>query len=163
MPRSETAGARLLATWQRLAGLPGGRWLFARVIRWTIPYSGSIRPRFESLEAGHARVSVTQHRAIEQHLGSIHAIALANLAELASGAAVITALPFGYRGIVTRLTIDYVKKARGIVTADCAFHVSALGVDNDYDVVVTVVDQRGDAVARAAVRWKIGVVPPRSA
>ena len=70
-----------------------------------IPYTGSTWPRVEQLEPGHARISIRQRRRLEQHLGSIHAIALANVAEFASGAAMSTALPPGHRGIVTRMRL----------------------------------------------------------
>ena len=79
-------GARLLAAWRRLSPLPGGRFVFTMLVRWMIPYTGSTWPRVEQLEPGHARISIKQRRRLEQHLGSIHAIALANVAEFASGA-----------------------------------------------------------------------------
>ena len=97
MPTPPSAGERLLAAWRRLSPLPGGRWLFTLLVRWMIPYTGSTWPRVEQLEPGHARISIRQRRRLEQHLGSIHAIALANVAEFASGAAMSTALPPGHR------------------------------------------------------------------
>jgi acyl-coenzyme A thioesterase PaaI-like protein len=115
----QSTGERLLRLWRRLAPIPGGRWLFALILGRAVPYSGSVSPRIEVLEPGHARVSIRQRRRLEQHLGSIHAIALANAGELASGLALNAALPPGARGIVTAFRMEYRKKARGTITADC--------------------------------------------
>src|SRR5471032_2525765 len=116
MPANDSPGAKLLSLWRRVSPLPGGRWIFTQFVKWMIPYTGSVSPRVETLEPGYARISITQRRRLEQHLGSIHAIALMNVAEFASGASMITALPAGYRGIVTKITIEYFKRARGTVT-----------------------------------------------
>jgi len=160
MPRTESAGSRLLSTWATLSRLPAGRWLFTQVVKWTIPYTGSVNPRVELLEPGHARISITQRRRLEQHLGSIHAIALANVAEFASGAAMLTALPDGWRGIVTKITLEYFKKARGTVIADSRPILPKPLVEGEFDFLSDVHDAAGDLVARATVRWKLGPVPP---
>ena len=163
MPATESPGAKLLSAWRKLSPLPGGRWLFTQLVKWMVPYTGSVSPRMEILEPGYARVSITQRRALEQHLGSIHAIALMNVAEFASGAAMITALPPGYRGIVTKMTIEYFKKARGTVTAESRPTLPDLSIEAEYDFLSEITDQAGDLVARATVRWKLGPVPPKSA
>ena len=74
----------LLSTWRRLRDLPGGPWLFSKILGWTVPYSGSVSPRVHLLEPGHAIASLTERRALRQHFGSVHAVALINIAELAS-------------------------------------------------------------------------------
>jgi len=153
---SRSAGERLLSAWRTLSGLPGGRFLFTCLVRWMIPYTGSVWPRVEVLEPGYARISIRQRRRLEQHLGSIHAIALANVAEFASGAAITTALPAGYRGIVTRMNLEYFKKARGIVTAEARTTLPDLAVEANHDFVSEVRDEAGDVVARAVVTWRLG-------
>jgi len=159
MPRNDSPGARLLSAWRRLSPLPGGRWLFTQLVKWMIPYTGSVSPRVEVLEPGYARISITQRRKLEQHLGSIHAIALMNLAEFASGAAMTTALPPGFRGIVTKISIEYFKKARGTVTAESRPVLPDLSVDGEFDFTSEIKDQAGDVVARATVRWRLGPTP----
>lgn len=156
MPQSPSAGERLLRLWRGLSPLPGGRWLFGLAVKVMIPYTGSVSPRVELLEPGHARISIRQRRRLEQHLGSIHAIALANVAEFASGAAMSTALPQGYRGIVTRFRIEYFKKARGVVTAEARTPLPDLSVAGDHDVATDITDAAGDVVARATATWRLG-------
>ena len=75
----EAVAGRLLTLWRRLEPLPGGKWLFARMLGRSVPYTGSIGARIELLEPGHAQVSLRDHRAVRNHLNCIHAIALANL------------------------------------------------------------------------------------
>lgn len=159
MPPTHSPGERLLGAWRRLAPLPGGRWLFTQLVKRMIPYTGSVSPRVEILEPGHARISIVQRRALENHLGSIHAIALLNVAEFASGAAMTTALPPGYRGIVTKMTVEYLKKARGTVTAESRTILPDLGKEGEHDFTSEITDADGEVVARATVRWKLGPVP----
>jgi acyl-coenzyme A thioesterase PaaI-like protein len=161
LPRPDSPGARLLGAWRRLSPLPGGRWLFTQLVKWMVPYTGSVSPRVETLEPGFARISITQRRRLEQHLGSIHAIALMNLAEFASGAAMTTALPAGYRGIVTKISIEYFKKARGTVTAESRPRLPD-PIEGEHDFVSEITDRNGDLIARATVRWKLGAVPATS-
>lgn len=161
MPSAESPGSRLLSTWETLSRVPAGRWLFTQVIKWMVPYSGSVNPRVEVLEPGHACISIRQRRRLEQHLGSIHAVALMNIAEFASGAAMMTALPNGYRGIVTRITMDYFKKARGTVTAESRPLVPHPIIEGEYDFTSDVTDESGTLVARATVRWKLSPAPAK--
>jgi acyl-coenzyme A thioesterase PaaI-like protein len=114
-----------------------------------------------SLEPGHARIAMRDRRAVRNHLQSIHAVALINVAELASGLAMTTALPSNVRGIVTRIRMEYLKKARGTVVAESSCTVPSVTEDEEHDFATEIRDADGDVVARAAVTWKLG--PARTA
>ena len=123
-----------------------------------VPYSGSVSPLVLVLEPGHARVRITERRALRQHLGSVHAIALMNVAEMASGLAMMGALPATMRGIVTKIAITYSKKGRGALVAESRCAVPADLAPGEYDFVSQVTDAAGDVVATATVTWKLGPV-----
>lgn len=153
-------GQRLRQAWQRLAPLPGGKWLFSRLLGRIAPYSGTIHARVTTLEPGYARLELADRRGIRNHLDSIHAVALMNLAELASGLAMLSGLPAEVRGIVLGLSITFVKKARGRLVAECRCAIPTVSADIDYEAEATIVDRDGDVVARAVARWRLGPRKP---
>jgi acyl-coenzyme A thioesterase PaaI-like protein len=153
---TQAPGRTLLRLWRRLRPWPGGQRLFALIFGLLVPYSGSVRPRIRVLEPGHAEVEIRDRRAIRQHLGSIHAIALMNVAEQTTGLAMLTGLPDGVRGIVTHVSMEYLKKARGTIRAVCHVTVPTITADTEFDVAAECLDRQGDVVARATVRWRLG-------
>lgn len=159
----DSPGARLRGLWGRLAPLPGGKWLFSFILGWIAPYSGSIRPRIAVLEPGYARIELRDRRRVRNHLHSVHAVALVNLGELATGLAMLTGLSARTRGIVTGLSITYHKKARGLLMAECRCEVPEVTADRDYEAAATITDTTGDVVARVTARWRLGPSPKATA
>ena len=149
-------GERMLSTWARLAPLPGGKWLFSRVVGFTIPYTSTIGAHIDHLEPGHARVLLTDRRKVRNHLRSVHAIALANVAELSTGLAVMSGMPAGYNGILVNLNINYTKKARGVLTVECQCSVPEFTERTEIPVDTVIKDASGDVVTTATARWLIG-------
>ncbi len=162
MPSSPAPGARLLRLWRILSPLPAGKWIYSRLLGFSVPYTGSVRPRVEELRPGYARVSMRDRRAVRNHLHSIHAIALANLAEVTSGLAMIVALPENSRSIVTAFSIEYLKKARGRLSAECTAPPVDASVEGEHSIQSVVYDSTGDVVARATARWLVGPREDRS-
>jgi uncharacterized protein (TIGR00369 family) len=160
MPPSLSApGERVRALWRRLSGKPGGKALFSVLFGRMAPYTGTLGARVETLEPGFCRVSLQDRRRVRNHLNSIHAMALANLAEAASGLAVVVALAPGVQGIVTGFTIAYLKKARGRLVAECRVTVAAVTVEREQQAEVTISDAGGDIVARATATWRLRPPP----
>jgi acyl-coenzyme A thioesterase PaaI-like protein len=99
---------------------------------------------------------MADRRVVRNHLNSIHAVALVNLAEVVGGLAMLTGLPPDMRGIVTGLSIEYKKKARGRLTAESTVPPLESSVDTELDILSAVRDSAGDVVAEMRVRWRVG-------
>ena len=147
---------RLLGMWRHLAPWPGGRRLFSWILGWIIPYSGTIGARVRLLEPGHCILLLRDRRGVRNHLRSIHAVAITNAGELASGLAMTTALPPGTRAIVTQLATEYLKKARGVIVVECRVKDAPRpAVPMEVLVESTLTDAAGDIVARLRATWLV--------
>lgn len=129
--------ATALSIWNRLNGSSAGRWLFAQVICRKAPYFSTIRPRFSRLEPGVCEVGLRKRRAVENHIGTIHAIAMCNLAELAGGLAMDATLPATHRWIPKGMTVVYLKVATTDLTATARCNLPASFGDAE-DIVIPV-------------------------
>ena len=124
-----------------------------------IPYSGSIGATVLELEPGRVKTRLRERRSVRNHLGSVHAIALANLGELTSGLALVGALGPEARGILTGLDVRYHKKARGTLEAEARCEVPTVTEPTDRTVHAEIRDESGDVVATVTAHWRLGPVP----
>lgn len=157
-PKS-TAGQKIMRLWLRLSPLPGGRLLFNILLSLYIPYTGTIRPAVKVIRPGYAQVDMSDKRRVRNHLNSVHAIALMNLGELTTGLALLTGMPVNVRGIITGLSIEYVKKARGHLSATSSTTLPTVSGDLEHEVMATITDSDGDVVARCTATWRLGLIP----
>ncbi|HZP65272.1 MAG TPA: hotdog fold domain-containing protein [Rudaea sp.] len=104
-----------LALFRRLGGTAPGRWLFSRIVCWRAPYFASIAPRVARLEPGTCTVRLRDRRRVRNHLGTVHAIALCNAAELAAGLATDATIADSQRWIPKGMSVRYLAKARGAI------------------------------------------------
>lgn len=155
-PTGSGATQRIRSAWERLSGLPGGKWLFSKIVGRTAPYTGTIGARVEELRPGYARLTLKDRKTVRNHLRSIHAVALLNLAEEATGLAAVFSMDPSLRGIPVHLEMDYLKKARGTITAECEVPILGPEARGEEEFPVELTDEAGDVVARAMARWKIG-------
>lgn len=144
--------------WDRLRGVPVGGRLFGLLLGRMAPYTGSISPHVLELRSGYARVEMRDRRRVRNHLRSVHAVALMNLAEVASGLAMAYGLPTDARAILTGLSMEYLKKARGTLTAEAAVEVPRTNERREYTLESEIRDAEGEVVARAVARWLVGPV-----
>ena len=106
-----------LRLFRRLGGSTPGRWLFSRLVCRRAPYFDSIAPYVDALEPGCCVVRMRDRRAVRNHIGSVHAIALCNMAELAGGLATDATIPDAMRWIPKGMSVRYLAKAHGVMTA----------------------------------------------
>ena len=141
----------VLALWERFHQLPFGETAFTRILCWKAPYFASIRPRFREFRPGYARVSMRKRRAVTNHIGTVHAIALCNLAELAAGTMTEVSIPASMRWLPRGMTVEYLKKAETDVQANASVGEIAEGPARDVPVTIEVKDRAGDVVCRAVI------------
>ena len=139
--------------WRRLGSTATGRRLFSRVVCMKAPYFASIAPRVEILEPGLCEAELKQRRSVQNHIGTVHAIALCNLAELCAGLVTDVSIPADMRWIPKGMTVRYLAKARGRIRASARPRETPVSSDKAYDLVieVTLKDGHGREVAAADI------------
>lgn len=145
--------ASVLSLYRRMARWPGGRWLFSRAICLKAPYFATIAPRFVALDVGRCEVRIRDRRRVHNHIGTVHAIALCNLAELSAGVMAEVTVPPGMRWIPKGMTVEYLARAKGsmraLATPEGASPESGSGYA--WPVMVSVHDEGGQEVFRARI------------
>ena len=153
---ARSIGPSLRYYWRKVSDRPGGKWLFSRILGLTVPYTGRLGSTVQLLEPGHCVVTLPDRRRIRNHLHSVHAIALCNLGEKATGLALMNSLPDNTRGILTGISADYLKKARGRLTAECYCDIPDSEEKCEYTIKGDIRDTEGELVATVRARWLIG-------
>jgi uncharacterized protein (TIGR00369 family) len=149
-----------LAAWKRMESKPLGKALFSRLVCFKAPYFATISPRFEELRPNFARISMRKRRGVTNHIGTVHAIAMCNLAELAAGTMTEVSIPASMRWLPKGMTVEYLKKSKGGVHATATLPEVAEGPGRDVSATVEIKDDTGELVCRATITmW----VSPRKA
>jgi acyl-coenzyme A thioesterase PaaI-like protein len=144
------------ALWNKLSRLPGGKTVFTRAICLKAPYFGSIHPHIQELRPGYCEVHIKDRRGVHNHLGTVHAVAMCNMAELAGGMATEVTIPTEARWIPVGMTVEYLRKARGNLRAVATLdpippHEQSLDVIANVDIL----DTSGQAVMKAATTMRV--------
>lgn len=152
----------LLALYRRFEHKPMGKWLFSRLVCWKAPYFSSISPRIVSLAPGRGEAQLRHRRRVTNHLGTVHAIALCNLAEFIGGLTTDVSIAASMRWIPRGMDVEYLKKARGpmhaVATPGLEPYASTEGYALPMHVVVT--NTQGDTVFRATIRMWVSPKRP---
>ena len=151
-----------LKLWRSFTRKPAGRWMFSKAICFRAPYFSSIRPLVQSLEPGLCVVQCQKRRAVTNHIGTFHAIAMCNMAELAGGLAAEATVPTTHRWIPQGMEVDYVAKAETDLTATCVVDLPTTWDDRQtLSTPVDITDASGQIVFRARIRMYVSKKPAR--
>ena len=148
---------QLLDSWRRLSGGSVGRWWFTRLVCRQAPYLSSIRPRFRTLRPGLCSVSLRHHRDVVDPAGRLHAMAMANLCELAARVLMEATIPAKYHWAPRGMTIEYLATVGTDALATARLDRSEWDGTAQVGVPVTVVDANGREAARAVISMAVGI------
>jgi acyl-coenzyme A thioesterase PaaI-like protein len=106
----------ILRLHRQVTRLPLGDRIFSWAFARKAPYFATVRPRFTVLEPNHVELVIPKRRAVHNHIGTVHAIALCNGLEAAMGALAEASIPRDKRWIPKGMQVSYTAKAAGDVT-----------------------------------------------
>jgi len=127
--------------YQKLSRLPFGKRLFSRALNAQAPYFKSLKGQIVELESGYGKAFLRKRRSVENHIGTVHAIAMCNLCELIGGLTIEATIPKHKRWIPKGMQVKYLKKAETHLTATT--ELKNIDWDN-VDVVPVKVDVKND-------------------
>jgi acyl-coenzyme A thioesterase PaaI-like protein len=141
-----------MSMYRRLEGLPAGKQLFSRAYQVAAPYFLTIPVTIESVEPGRARAHMLHTPWVRNHLGTVHAIALCNLAEYTMGAVAEATIPPTHRWVPRGMSVRYLGMARGTMHADARLELPAeLAAKQEVPVQISVTDRAGEEVFTATI------------
>jgi len=151
--------ADTLKIWRRLSLVPGGKWAFTRAVCRRAPYFRTIRPRVRVLERGHAEVALPKRRAVENHIGTFHVIAVCNGLEAAMGLLAEATVPPGMRWIPKGMQVDYVAKGTTDLVCVADSDPEAWLTAGDVPVQVKAIRTDGTVVVEGTITVYVSAKP----
>ena len=140
------------SAWKMFTGMPGGKWVFARLLSWKAPYFASISAQFNELRPGYCEIGMKKRRRVLNHIGTVHAIAMCNMAELAGGTMTEVTIPTTHRWIPKEMKVRYLARAetdlRAITTLD---PIPVFDDSAEFPITVNVIDVNGRCVLEAII------------
>lgn len=129
-------------------------WAFGR----NVPFMHTARLQFRELSEERAVLHLRNRRRVQNHIGSVHAAAVALLAETASGTLLAMNLADDRVPLLKSMQIDYVKRSQGdllaeaTLDADARKRVRAEG-KGELVVPVSITDESGAQPVQCSLRW----------
>jgi acyl-coenzyme A thioesterase PaaI-like protein len=128
---------------------------FTKMLTEFAPYFSTINPLFTELKPGYAEVKIPNTKSVHNHLGTVHAIAMCNAAELAAGTMTEASIPESHRWIPVEMTVKYLAKAKTDLLAVADGQNIDWTQTGDTKVPVTIYDADKKKVFTAEITMKI--------
>jgi acyl-coenzyme A thioesterase PaaI-like protein len=145
----------LLKLQEKVHRYPLGKTIFSRLVASKAPYFKTIRPHIEELRHNYLRASMKKRRSVENHLGTVHAIASCNLCEFTAGICMEASIPKNRRWIPVGMDVQYLKKAESDVEAICDLSQVEWETTDSVDCRVAVLDKNKVEVVKAIITMKV--------
>lgn len=123
----------------------------SKIFGHTIKYAGHSGVRFEKLTENECIVSIRNKKKIQNHIGGVHAIAMALITETATGFVFGMSVPDDKLPLIKSMKIDYVKRSTGDMRA-----VAKL---SDEQIKFIKSEERGEIVVDVIITDEANVEP----
>eukprot|EP00981_Chlorochromonas_danica_P015698 scaffold14366_cov208-Ochromonas_danica.AAC.4 len=117
------------------------------------------------MKPGYAAITMKQRWSVQNHIKTIHAIAVCNLAEMTMGLVAESTIPDHLRWLPMGMDVDYLKKASGQLTAtskvDPETFFNLPSYPEQVKVPIEVHNAEGVLVTKADIRLWISLKPEK--
>ena len=144
----------ILERYQQLSKYPGGNALFGFLVGINAPFFGKIHPKFIALKPAYCETQIKDRWGVRNHLGSINAGALCSMAEMTGGLALDTIVPKTMRWIPRSMSVEYIVKAKGTITAISEFDPDIVQ-EGDVIIPITIKNTNEQVVFTAQITFYI--------
>ena len=152
----------VLEMYRSMSKLPQGERLFSMAFVRKAPYFATVKPRFLDLRPNYAELVVPKRKAVHNHIGTVHAIALCNGLEAAMGALAEVTIPREKRWIPKGMEVRYTAKADSDVRCIAETDPERwAGDDPDLPVRVRGVRKDGTTVIEGVIHLWVTEKTPR--
>lgn len=139
---------------------PFGLRLFSAFAARQAPYFKTISPLISVLEPNQCEIFIRKRKRVENHIGTMHVIAIVNGLEMAMGFMAEASIPKHLRWIPKGMELTYPDKAETDITCKASVPSDAW-VAGDLPVKVEAVDTSGKVVVSGTILLWISEKPPR--
>ncbi|WP_436917760.1 DUF4442 domain-containing protein [Acinetobacter schindleri] len=132
--------------------------LLSKTFGRVVPMVGSARIRYEQVSHDQVMVSMANHKAMQNHIGQIHACAMALLAETATGFVTAMNVPDSAVVLIKSIKIDYKRPTQGAMRAIATLTAEQQQLMQNTDkgetlVQVVITDESGEAPIQCEMLW----------
>ncbi|QIR15339.1 hotdog fold domain-containing protein [Shewanella aestuarii] len=102
---------KVMALYKKVTGYPFGHKIFSKMVSRMAPYFSTVHPHIKSLETNRCEVLIKKRKIVQNHIGTVHVIAICNGLEMAMGTMAEASIPAHLRWIPKGMSVDYTAKA----------------------------------------------------
>ena len=151
--------------WALKRAKSGKPWVFSRIMQEVIPFNRPHGISVVELSPEKCKVYLPNKRKNKNHLGTMHACAIATAAEYVSGLNVLQAFDMKqYRLIMSRLEVDYLRRPDGYCYTESMISSPQMSQINSelegegvskFSLVSIVTDCNHEKIAEATIHWQV--------
>ena len=132
--------------------------LLSKTFGRVVPMVGSAKIRYQEISASKVVVSMANHKVMQNHIGQIHACAMALLAETATGFVTAMNVPDSAVVLIKSLKVDFKRPTKGAMTAVATLtpeqqELMQSSEKGETLVQVIVTDESGEAPIQCEMLW----------
>lgn len=132
--------------------------LLSKTFGRVVPMVGSAKIRYQEISASKVVVSMANHKAMQNHIGQIHACAMALLAETATGFVTAMNVPDSAVVLIKSLKVDFKRPTKGGMTAVATLtpeqqELMQSSEKGETLIQVIITDESGEAPIQCEMLW----------